>query len=87
MKAVDAVEPLIRAADKQLPIKSRANSVRLAAIRALVKIGDPRAVPLLAKILTTSANEQDFLLNQKAPWAWPSCATRAASPSCSKACS
>jgi HEAT repeat protein len=66
MKAVDAVEPLIKAADKQLPVKSRANSVRLAAIRALVKIGDSRAVPLLDKILTTSANEQDFLLNQKA---------------------
>jgi HEAT repeat protein len=66
MKAADAVEPLIRAADKPLPIKSRANSVRLAAIRALVKIGDLRAVPVLSKILTTSANEQDFLLNTKA---------------------
>jgi HEAT repeat protein len=66
MRAADAVAPLIKAADKQLPVKSRANNVRLAAIRALVKIGDPRAVPLLAKILTTSANEQDFLLNQKA---------------------
>jgi HEAT repeat protein len=66
MKATDAVDPLIKAVDKQLPIKSRANSVRLAAIRALVKIGDPRAVPVLTKILTTSANEQDFLLNQKA---------------------
>jgi HEAT repeat protein len=31
----------------------------------LVKIGDNRAVPVLSKILTTSADEQDFLLNQK----------------------
>ncbi|HVY36892.1 MAG TPA: HEAT repeat domain-containing protein, partial [Polyangia bacterium] len=49
-----------------LPIKSRANSARIAAMRALVKIGDKRAVPTLMKILTTSADEQDFLLNQRA---------------------
>jgi HEAT repeat protein len=66
MKAVDAVDPLIRAATKPLPIKSRANSVKLAAIRALVKINDKRAVEPLKQILTTSADEQDFLLNQKA---------------------
>ena len=66
MKATDAVAPLIKAVEHQLPIKSRANTVRLAAIRALVKIGDKRAVPALMKILTTSADEQDFLLNQKA---------------------
>ena len=66
MKATDAVDPLIKAAEKPLPIKSRANSARIAAMRALVKIGDKRAVPTLMKILTTSADEQDFLLNQKA---------------------
>ena len=66
MKAAEAVEPLIAAAEKPLPIKSRANSAKLAAIRALVRIGDKRAVPLLIKILNTSANEQDFLLNQRA---------------------
>ena len=66
MKAVDAVPELIKAVERQLPIKSRANTVRLAAIRALVKIGDKQAVPTLMKILTTSADEQDFLLNQKA---------------------
>jgi len=64
-KAVEAVPSLIKAVEHQLPIKSRANGVRLASIRALVKIGDKRAVPTLAKILTTSADEQDFLLNQK----------------------
>jgi HEAT repeat protein len=47
MKSPDAVDPLIKAAEKQLPIKSRANNVRSAAIRALVKIGDKRAVPTL----------------------------------------
>ncbi len=65
-KAVEAVPSLIKAVEHQLPIKSRANGVRLASIRALVKIGDKRAVPTLANILTTSADEQDFLLNQKA---------------------
>ncbi len=66
MKAPEAVDPLIKAAEKQLPIKSRANSTRIAAIRALVRINDKRAVPTLMKILTTSADDQDFLLNQKA---------------------
>ncbi|HET6149371.1 MAG TPA: HEAT repeat domain-containing protein [Polyangia bacterium] len=66
MKSPDAVDPLIKAAEKQLPIKSRANNVRISAIRAMVKIGDKRAVPTLMKILTTSADDQDFLLNQKA---------------------
>jgi HEAT repeat protein len=66
MKAPEAVDPLIKAAEKPLPIKSRANSTRVAAIRALVKIGDKRAVPPLMKILTTSADDQDFLLNQRA---------------------
>jgi HEAT repeat protein len=66
MKATDAVPALIAAAEKPLPIKSRANSTRVAAMRALVKIGDKRAVPTLMKILTTSADEQDFLLNQRA---------------------
>jgi HEAT repeat protein len=66
MKATDAVEGLIASAEKPLPIKSRANAAKLAAIRALVKIGDKRAVPVLTKILETSANEQDFLLNQRA---------------------
>jgi HEAT repeat protein len=66
MKSPDGVDPLIKAAEKQLPIKSRANNVRITAIRALVKIGDKRAVPTLMKVLTTSADDQDFLLNQKA---------------------
>lgn len=66
MQATEAVPALTKAVEKPLPIKSRANGVRLASIRALAKIGDKRAVPSLAKILTTSADEQDFLLNMKA---------------------
>jgi HEAT repeat protein len=66
MKDPEAVPALIKAAEKELPVKSRANNVRVAAMRALVKIGDKRAVPTLMKILTTSADEQDFALNQKA---------------------
>ncbi len=66
MKATDAVDALIAAAAKPLPIKSRANNAKLAAIRALVRIGDKKAVPTLITILGTSADEQDFALNQKA---------------------
>ena len=66
MKATDAVDALIKAAEKPLPVKSRANNAKLASMRALVRIGDKRATPTLMKILSTSADEQDFALNQKA---------------------
>jgi HEAT repeat protein len=66
MKATDAVDALIKAAEKPLPVKSRANNAKLAAMRALVRIGDRKATPTLMKILGTSADEQDFALNQKA---------------------
>jgi HEAT repeat protein len=66
MKAAEAVEPLVHAMEHRLPIKSRANRARLAAMQALVTLGDARAVPGLIRVLTTSADEQDFLLNQKA---------------------
>jgi HEAT repeat protein len=66
MKATDAVDALIKAAEKPLPVKSRANNAKLAAMRALVRIGDKKATPTLMKILGTSADEQDFALNQKA---------------------
>jgi hypothetical protein len=66
MKLPEGVAPLIKAAEKELPVKSRANNARIAAMRAMVKIGDKKAVPTLMKILTTSADDQDFLLNQKA---------------------
>jgi HEAT repeat protein len=66
MKAKEAVDKLIEAAEKPLPIKSRANAAKREAMRALIKIGDPQAVPTLVRILGTSADEQDFLLNQLA---------------------
>ncbi|MES1171641.1 MAG: hypothetical protein ABUL77_00255 [Bacteroidota bacterium] len=66
MKATDAVDALIKAAEKQLPVKSRANNAKLAAMRALVRIGDKRGTATLMKVLGTSADEQDFALNQKA---------------------
>lgn len=66
MKAKSATAALAKAVDKTLPIKSRANQVRLAAIKALAHIGDPAATPSLTKVLTTSADEQDFLLNKTA---------------------
>jgi HEAT repeat protein len=66
MKATDAVEPLMKAAEKPLPMKSAAKNAKRAALRALVHIGDKRAVPTLMKILNTPADDQDFLFNQNA---------------------
>ena len=61
-----AVEPLIKAASKPLPVKTRANVVKLEAMKALAKMKDPRAVDLLIKIVGTPAEEQDFFLNKSA---------------------
>lgn len=58
-----AVDPLIKALQKPLSIKSRANIVKQAAMESLAKIHDPRAVPAIAKILETPADDQDFFLN------------------------
>ena len=66
MKVAEAVEPLVRAMESPLPLKSPANKVRLAAIAALVAIGDTRAVPALMRVLTTPSDEQNFLLNREA---------------------
>jgi len=66
MKAPQAVAGLAAAAEKQLPIKSQANQVRIAAIRALARIKDKGATAALTKVLTASADEQDFLLNKTA---------------------
>lgn len=61
-----AVEPLIKALQKPLGVKTRANIVKLEAMHSLAAIHDPRAVPALIKILETPADEQDFYLNKKA---------------------
>jgi HEAT repeat protein len=66
MKAQAAVDKLIEGAEKPLPIKSRGNNAKRECMRALVKIGDHKAVPPLMRVLTTSADEQDFALNQMA---------------------
>ncbi len=61
-----AVEPLIKALQKPLPIRTRANIVKLESMKSLVKIGDKRAVDALIKVVSTSADDQDFYLNQVA---------------------
>ncbi len=61
-----AVEPLIHALQKPLSIKTRANIVKQSAMESLAKIHDKRAVPAIAKVLETPADEQDFFLNRVA---------------------
>ncbi|MGZ3429530.1 MAG: HEAT repeat domain-containing protein, partial [Polyangia bacterium] len=59
-----AVDPLIKALQKPLSIKTRANIVKQAAMESLAKIHDKRAVAAIAKVLETPADEQDFFLNR-----------------------
>lgn len=66
MKAAEAVPALIKALKKPLAIKSRANKAKVAAIEALRKIGDKKAVPALIDIADGSPNKQDFFLNKRA---------------------
>jgi HEAT repeat protein len=61
-----AVDPLIKALSKPLPVKTRANIVKMESMKALVKIHDPKAVDALVKVLETSADDQDFFLNHEA---------------------
>ena len=61
-----SVEPLIKVLKKPLPIKTRANVVKLEAMKSLAKIKDKRAVDALISVLSTSADEQDFFLNKVA---------------------
>jgi HEAT repeat protein len=61
-----AVDPLSKALLKPLPVKTRANIVKLEAMKSLAKIKDPKAVDALIKVLETSADDQDFYLNQVA---------------------
>jgi HEAT repeat protein len=58
-----AVDPLVKTLSKPLSIKSRANIVKLEAMKSLGKIKDKKAAPALMKVLETSADEQDFYLN------------------------
>lgn len=61
-----AVGPLIKTVLRPLPIKTRANVVKLEAMKSLAKLKDPRAVDALVKVLATPADEQDFFLNKVA---------------------
>lgn len=64
--AKKAVPELVKALGKKLPIKTRANIVKIEAMKAATEIRDPAAVPALNAILETSADEQDFFLNKQA---------------------
>ena len=61
-----AIDALAKAAAKPLSIKSRANVVRVEAMKALVKMKDPRTVDTFVTILSRTADEQDFFLNKLA---------------------
>lgn len=61
-----AVEPLTKAILKPLPVKTRANVVKLEAMKSLGKLKDKKALDALIKVLETPADEQDFFLNQTA---------------------
>jgi HEAT repeat protein len=75
-----AVDPLMKAAQKPLPIKSNCNIVRLEAMKALAKIKDKKATPALVKVLETPADDQDFFLNKTAAVALGDIADPAAVP-------
>lgn len=61
-----ATDGLVKAVLKPLPVKTRANVVKLEAMKALAKIKDPKSVDALIKVLQTPADEQDFFLNKTA---------------------
>jgi HEAT repeat protein len=61
-----AVDPLIKALQKPLSIKTRANIVKQSAMESLAKIHDKKATAAIAKILETPADDQDFFLNSVA---------------------
>ncbi|MBW2731871.1 MAG: HEAT repeat domain-containing protein [Deltaproteobacteria bacterium] len=66
MNAVEAVPELIKVLKKSLPIKSRANKAKVAAIEALRVLGDKKAVPALIAVADGRPEKQDFFLNKKA---------------------
>jgi HEAT repeat protein len=65
-KATEAVPALIAVLKRPLPIKSRANKAKVAAIEALKKIGDKKAVPALISVADGMPEKQDFFLNKRA---------------------
>ena len=61
-----AVDALTKAVLKPLPVKTRANVVKLEAMKSLGRLKDKRAVDAVIKVVETPADEQDFFLNQVA---------------------
>jgi HEAT repeat protein len=66
LKASAAVDELIKMLEVPLDIKDRANLTKQAAIRALAKIKDARAVPALAALVEGMPDKQDLFLNKVA---------------------
>lgn len=65
LEAAEAVEPLAKVLDRPMAIKSRANLAKLAAIKALGRFQDKRAIPFLVRTLERRPEQQDFLLNKE----------------------
>lgn len=65
-RARDMVDPLLAVVGAPLPRSDPGNLVRLEALRALSRIGDPRMVPTLIALLDTPTGRQDFRLHQRA---------------------
>ncbi|MCK5795572.1 MAG: HEAT repeat domain-containing protein, partial [Deltaproteobacteria bacterium] len=66
LKAVEAVPALIQVLKTPLSMKSRANKAKVAAIEALRKLGDKKAVPALISVAEGKPEKQDFFLNKRA---------------------
>lgn len=64
--AREAVLPLAAILDRPMSIKSRANLAKKAAIEALARLKDRRAVPHLIRAVERPPERQDFLLNKLA---------------------
>jgi HEAT repeat protein len=67
--AREAVLPLAAIVDRPMAIKSRANLAKKAAIEALARLKDRRAVPHLIRAVERPPSRQDFLLNKRAAFA------------------
>lgn len=66
LEAVEAVPALVGVLKRPIPRKSRANKAKVAAIEALRRIGDKKAVPALIRVAEGSPDKQDFFLNKRA---------------------
>jgi HEAT repeat protein len=66
LNVLEAVEPLGKVLERPMAIKSRANLAKQAAIKALGRLKDKRAVPYLITTLERRPEQQDFLLNKEA---------------------